>query len=136
MPARWRGKRSSKIHELLGDNEIEQQRQKGIVDGGKGVGTKRDRQREARKRDGIGAILEEVINRCESKIDLFCSGSRPGDEPEGSVSASPRTHIHSYVHISMHRRTHCRVKDVLARTSASKERESPALAFYARMSPG
>ena len=26
--------------------------------------------------DGIGAILEEVINRCESKIDLFCSGSR------------------------------------------------------------
>lgn len=26
--------------------------------------------------DGIDAILEEVINRCESKIDLFCSGSR------------------------------------------------------------
>lgn len=32
--------------------------------------------REDRKGDGIGAILEEVINRCESKIDLFCSGSR------------------------------------------------------------
>lgn len=45
MPARWRGKRSSKIHELLGDNEIEQQRQKGIVDGGKG-GWNEERQTE------------------------------------------------------------------------------------------
>lgn len=47
---------------------------------------KRERhEAEARKRDGIGAILEEVINRYESKIDLFCSGSVP-------VSAPLRSH--------------------------------------------
>jgi len=35
----------------------------------------RARAHEDRKGDGIAAILEEVINRSESKIDLFCSGS-------------------------------------------------------------
>ena len=60
----------------------------------------RDRQREARKRDRIGAILEEVINRCESKIDLFCSGSRPGDEPERTLcAASPHTHTHTHTRV-------------------------------------
>lgn len=30
--------------------------------------------------DAIIAILEEVINRCESKIDLFCSGRSSGSK--------------------------------------------------------
>lgn len=45
------------------------------------------------ERDGIGAILEEVINRYESKIDLFCSSSR-GRE----VSSRARIHLHTISH--------------------------------------
>lgn len=40
------------------------------------------------ERDGIGAILEEVINRYESKIDLFCSSSREDER-------CPRARAHS-----------------------------------------
>ena len=108
----------------------------------------RDRQREARKRDRIGAILEEVINRCESKIDLFCSGSRPGDEPERTLcAASPHTHTHTrvrsytcvrlyvyiYIYISIHTAEQKMFSLALARAKSEK---APRWRFYARMSPG
>lgn len=65
-------------------------RQRGVCER---EGGERDRQRRARKRDGIGAILEEVINRCESKIDLFCSGlERAGRPGVSAVSAPLRAH--------------------------------------------
>ena len=58
-----------------------------------------------RERDNIGAILEEVINRCESKIDLFCNGSKARGRRRAarilslslslSLSASPHTHIYN-----------------------------------------
>lgn len=63
-----------------------------------------ERERE-RERDDIGAILEEVINRCESKIDLFCNGSKARGRRRAarilSLSLSlflcPRLHAHIYI---------------------------------------
>lgn len=81
---RSRGKRSSKIHELLGlrsrdpkaresERRAEGAREKDTLIGDSDREKEMARRRLG-KRDHIGAILEEVINRCESKIDLFCSG--------------------------------------------------------------
>lgn len=48
------------------------------------------------ERDGIGAILEEVINRYESKIDLFCSSSR-GREVSSRARARAFIYIRSLI---------------------------------------